>query len=426
MARTSRRSVRASESYHAPFGRTPPRGPVPMSDSSAADVLDLDYLPRLPRDKQVGIGCIGAGFIMADCHLVAYRQAGFNSWRSRRAPDTRAKWPRAHGIARDTRHLPTTAGRSARGSGRRRRAAGRAGEVIGDDRAPRRSRARHAGAKAAGRSTIAEAARSSRLCESAGIVLAVNQNMRYDQSVRACKNAPRRRRIGRAGAGDDRHAGHPALDALAARLGWVTLRIMSIHHLDTFRFWFGDPLRVMASVRPDPRTAEQFAHQDGICLYILEYADGLRAAACDDVWTGPAARERPQTSAFAGAWKEPRARPEARSAGRPIRGARPSTLDFTTTAPRPAVALPALERGLVSRRLCRPDGRIAGGARRKSRKHAQRPRQSADDGPGRSVLSIGGRTPCHRFGRDCALTEESALRALPARSQAPKRKSAAL
>src|SRR5437870_11917618 len=38
----------------------------------------LDYLPRLPRRQDVRIGCVGAGFIMRDCHLVAYRQAGFN------------------------------------------------------------------------------------------------------------------------------------------------------------------------------------------------------------------------------------------------------------------------------------------------------------------------------------------------------------
>jgi hypothetical protein len=70
------------------------------------------------------------------------------------------------------------------------------------------------------------------------------------------------------------------------RQGWVTLRIMSIHHLDTLRFWFGDPVRVFASVRPDPRT--RFVHEDGICLYILEYASGLRCASWDDVWAGPA------------------------------------------------------------------------------------------------------------------------------------------
>src|SRR5262245_61631674 len=40
--------------------------------------LSLNYLPRLPRRKDFRIGCIGAGFIMRDCHLVAYRQAGFN------------------------------------------------------------------------------------------------------------------------------------------------------------------------------------------------------------------------------------------------------------------------------------------------------------------------------------------------------------
>jgi hypothetical protein len=43
----------------------------------------LDYLPRLPRRKDFRIGCAGAGFIMRDCHLVAYRQAGFNPVASR-------------------------------------------------------------------------------------------------------------------------------------------------------------------------------------------------------------------------------------------------------------------------------------------------------------------------------------------------------
>ncbi len=57
--------------------------------------------------------------------------------------------------------------------------------------------------------------------------------------------------------------------------------------IDAFRFLFGNPERVFASVRPDPRTAAKFPHEDGICLYILEYANGLRAAAWDDVWAGP-------------------------------------------------------------------------------------------------------------------------------------------
>ena len=38
----------------------------------------LNYLPQFPRDKAVPIGCIGSGFIMADCHLAAYRKYGLN------------------------------------------------------------------------------------------------------------------------------------------------------------------------------------------------------------------------------------------------------------------------------------------------------------------------------------------------------------
>ncbi|MGV3485074.1 MAG: Gfo/Idh/MocA family protein, partial [Planctomycetaceae bacterium] len=38
----------------------------------------IDYRPQMPQRTDVPIGCIGSGFIMADCHLVAYRAAGFH------------------------------------------------------------------------------------------------------------------------------------------------------------------------------------------------------------------------------------------------------------------------------------------------------------------------------------------------------------
>ena len=69
-----------------------------------------------------------------------------------------------------------------------------------------------------------------------------------------------------------------------AELGCVTLRSMSIHHLDCFRYWFGDPEGIYCSVRPDPRT--KFPHTDGICTYIVEYRNGLRCVGIDDTWTG--------------------------------------------------------------------------------------------------------------------------------------------
>ena len=40
--------------------------------------MDLKIHPTLPRRRDFRIGCIGSGFIMNDCHLIAYRKAGFN------------------------------------------------------------------------------------------------------------------------------------------------------------------------------------------------------------------------------------------------------------------------------------------------------------------------------------------------------------
>ena len=132
----------------------------------------------------------------------------------------------------------------------------------------------------------AEAVRIVQACEEAGITLAVNQNMRYDQSVRAGKTLLENGAIGEPIIATIDMRGIPHWMPWQAELGWVTLRIMSIHHLDTMRYWFGDPERIFCSVRNDPRT--KFPHTDGICAYILEYASGLRCICIDDTWTGPA------------------------------------------------------------------------------------------------------------------------------------------
>lgn len=52
-----------------------------MPQSSQADTLEAvrrAIEPAFPRDRTPGIGCIGAGFIMVDCHLESYRQHGLN------------------------------------------------------------------------------------------------------------------------------------------------------------------------------------------------------------------------------------------------------------------------------------------------------------------------------------------------------------
>src|ERR1700757_5224069 len=67
-----------------PLRRTPSRshpGHAPASRydkaMSGSESLDLGHLPVMPRRRDVGIGVVGAGFIVRDCHLVAYADAGY-------------------------------------------------------------------------------------------------------------------------------------------------------------------------------------------------------------------------------------------------------------------------------------------------------------------------------------------------------------
>ncbi len=63
--------------------------------------FQVDYLPRLPTNKDTGIGCVGSGFIMADCHLEAYTQAGFNPVAiASRNPEHAREVSTRHGIPR--------------------------------------------------------------------------------------------------------------------------------------------------------------------------------------------------------------------------------------------------------------------------------------------------------------------------------------
>ncbi|MEX2285864.1 MAG: Gfo/Idh/MocA family oxidoreductase [Planctomycetaceae bacterium] len=248
----------------------------------------VEYLPAMPRRHDMPIGCIGAGFIMADCHLVAYRSAGFNPVAiASRTYDRTTQVAARHGIG--TAYRTYT-------------------ELLADERVEvvdiavppdvqidvvreavkQNGHIRGILAQKPLGVNFAQARQIVDMCRDAGVTLAVNQNMRYDQSVRACKFVLDQGWLGEPVLATIEMRAIPHWMSWQERQGWVTLRIMSIHHLDTFRYWFGDPVRVFASVRPDPRTEKKFAHSDGICLYILEYDSGLRASGWDDVWTGPA------------------------------------------------------------------------------------------------------------------------------------------
>ncbi len=177
---------------------------------------------------------------------------------------------------------------------------------------------------------VSEAKRIVAMCEKAGVTLCVNQNMRYDQSIRACKSVLKRKYLGKPVLATIDMRAIPHWMPWQKRLGWLTCRIMSIHHLDVMRYWFGEPTRVFASFGKDPRTS--FPHVDGIGLYTLEYESGLRCMICDDVWAGPG---REGAAADLGIrWRVEGTKGMARGTiGWPDYPKRtPSTIDFTTVA----------------------------------------------------------------------------------------------
>ncbi len=252
--------------------------------ASVALDLDLDYLPHFPPKTDYGIGCIGAGFIMRDIHLVAYKNAGFNVVAiASRTPAHARACAEARGIETvyDTWQ-----------------------ELLDDPRveildiafppdqqpgiiaeAVKRPHIKGILAQKPLAMNYRDAKAVVAMCEAAGKTLAVNQNMRYDQSMRALKTLLNRGVLGEPVLATIEMRGIPHWQPFLREYGRLTFLNMSIHHLDVFRFLFGDPERVLASARTDPRT--QFPHTDGITLYILEYANGFRATAWDDVWTGP-------------------------------------------------------------------------------------------------------------------------------------------
>ena len=239
----------------------------------------------MPARKDFRIGILGSGFIVNDCHLVSYRKAGFN-------PVAIASRSRENAARAAARHfIPVVCENYA--------------QLLDDpsievldiavppdaqlaliQAACERKTVRGILAQKPLGMNHAEAVQAVECCEKAGITLAVNQNMRYDQSVRAAKTLLTDGTIGEPIFATIDMRAIPHWMPWQEKLGWVTLRIMSIHHLDCLRYWFGEPAGIFCSTRSDPRT--KFPHTDGICTYILEYTSGLRCVVIDDTWSGPA------------------------------------------------------------------------------------------------------------------------------------------
>lgn len=254
-----------------------------MAEPAAADRFAPDVTVRT---RTLRIGCIGAGMIMAECHLAAYAEAGFPVVAiASRTPANAAKVAERWGIARvhDTPEALIADPQV---------------EIVDlafpPDQQPALIRAAlkapHVRAILAQKPlalSLAEAVALRDEAKAAGKILSVNQNMRYDQSMRVLKQI-----IDAGALGDivfaeiDMHA-IPHWQGFLAGYDRLTLANMSVHHLDVLRFLLGDPEEITTLARKDPRTT--FAHRDGITVSTLKFPGGAMAVSIEDVWSGPRA-----------------------------------------------------------------------------------------------------------------------------------------
>jgi predicted dehydrogenase len=236
------------------------------------------------RTKKYRIGCVGAGMIMAECHLAAYKEAGFPvvaiaSRTKSNAQKVAERW----GI--ETVHdTPESLIEDANV------------DIIDLAFPPDLQPAliRHALKQPHIKGILAqkplalsleEAIKLRDEAKAGGKILSVNQNMRYDQSMRVLKQI-----IDDGALGDivfaqiDMHA-IPHWQSFLEDYDRLTLANMSVHHLDALRFLFGDPDEITTLTRKDPRTS--FDHSDGITVSTLKFPSGVMAVSVEDVWSGP-------------------------------------------------------------------------------------------------------------------------------------------
>jgi predicted dehydrogenase len=252
-------------------------------DHRPIDPAELDLAPEL-GSASYRIGIIGAGGIVSGCHLPAYRSRGWEVVRiaSRTAARARAvaqefaipAWSDdILDVIRDDRvevvdlalpdHLHREVAEAAFAAGKHVLCQKPMATTLDDARA------------------IVEAG------ERAGRVLAVNQNGRWDPAIRACGELVRRGVFGQlVTASIEMRTRQPWQEYWKDAELYPRLMLlgMSIHHLDQFRYLFGDPEEVTAVTATYP--GQPWAG-DSIAIYILRYASGLLATGFDDgfPWT---------------------------------------------------------------------------------------------------------------------------------------------
>ncbi|WP_263357409.1 Gfo/Idh/MocA family protein [Acidicapsa ligni] len=239
---------------------------IPISNSQL-NASELNFIPR-------PIVSVGAGGIVNDAHLPAYRKAGFPVIAILDPDKTKAESlaarfdiPKVYSsVAEALPQLPS--------------------EVIFDVAVPANAILKVLAQLPDGAAvliqkpmgeTLAEAVAIERLCREKDLTAAVNFQLRWSPVMQAARN------IALAGTIGDVHDMKVDVTVFMpwdlwnfmARLSRLEILYHSIHYVDLCRAWFGNPRRVLAKTSRNPLTPDLVATRSVI---ILEYDDWKRVS----------------------------------------------------------------------------------------------------------------------------------------------------
>jgi predicted dehydrogenase len=238
------------------------------------------------RCKDYKIGCVGSGFIMADVQLMSYDEAGFDVVAIASRTESNARKVAERWNIPNVYSSPEALFED------------KSVEIIDIAYPPHlqlelvRQAVKHPhikGILVQKPITVYfhEAREMVKLCEDNGKVLSVNQNMRFDQSMRVLKQILDAGELGEIVIATIDMRAIPHWQAYLADYDRLTLLNMSVHHLDVMRYLFGEVEDIYVSARKDPRT--EFKHTVGICISTLNFKSGVMGVCIDDVWASPVA-----------------------------------------------------------------------------------------------------------------------------------------
>jgi predicted dehydrogenase len=247
-----------------------------MSGAASGDALDVRAMPRDPAGLAIGV--VGSGNIIENAHLPSYATAGFRvvAITSRTEANAR-RVAAARGIPRVHRSVTELL-------------ADRDVAVVDvalppDLQPPVVLEAIRAGKHVLAQKPLAVTYRDAvamvDAAERAGVVLAVNQNGRFDPSINAAKRLIADGVLGtRLVATSTMHITMPWQAYYKdPRYDRLMILHMSVHHIDQTRLLFGDPSEVSACARKIPGQ-EHFG--ETIAQTTLRYDDGFWATSFDD------------------------------------------------------------------------------------------------------------------------------------------------